>query len=147
VSEADDEQFLLRAAKLPVTKPVPIDCVVQPPEIPVTKPAPIHGVGQPQISKRAVHVTLEQHSHMAFRVLGKDACQWNMGDRLVLVCWESNHKLDWVRETQIGSYVDEVGRGKRARRSVIDGQLAQDKRVRDANALSAKNMVKKKKGK
>jgi hypothetical protein len=145
VSDADEEQLPLCAAAIPVTKPVPIDCVVQPPEIPVTKPVPIHGVGQPQISKRAVHVTLKQQSHMAFLVLGKDACQWNMGDRLVLVCWESNHKLEWVHESQIGQFVDEVVRGKRTCRSVKDGQLALDNRVREANAISAQNMVRRKK--
>jgi hypothetical protein len=97
-----------------------------------------------KIGKKLFHVRLKQQTHLARRVLGPQGGRWNIGKREALIYWDSSHRTEWVNESQIGKFVDQEGRGKRTRRTVKEAQFALDKRIREENAISEKNIKRKK---
>jgi hypothetical protein len=100
------------------------------------------------ICGRALHIKMKQENHLARRVLGAHTTRsytFNFVEyREVKIYWDSNHKMEWVNESQIGAFVDEEGKGKRCRRTVQEGELAREKRLRAEIAIAEENIMRKK---
>ena len=93
-----------------------------------------------KIDGEAFHVMMKRQSHLARRVVGGKTSQWDFDKKQVLICWDSNHRLEWINESQIETFANGKERGKRNRTTVLEANLALDQRLWDENAESERRV-------
>ena len=87
--------------------------------------------GGRKLSKEVFHINLANESHLARKVMETGPTRYKNLNKQVQIEWDSNNKIGWVDQSQMGNSVSKDGRGKRHRRTVEEARVAEKKGCRN----------------